>query len=102
MKNQAKVIAAGFALLGFAVAVLAGLAAGNPAPLVLARSLGVMIACQLIGSVAGALLVFVGEEHVRAYEAAHPIPDMALAAGASVSSAASGDEKFSENLSQRR
>lgn len=102
VKNQAKVIAAAFALLGFAVAILAGLAAGNPADAVLARSLAVMIVCQLIGMAAGAMLAYVGEEHVRAYEASRPIPDMSLAAGVVPASAPSGDEKISQNLSQRR
>ncbi|MBL8999819.1 MAG: hypothetical protein JNK25_01630 [Phycisphaerae bacterium] len=98
MKRQARVIATGFALLGFAIAVLSGLAAGNDAAVVLPRSLIVLIGCRVLGAAAGAVLDFIGREQVAAYEAARPIPDFSL----TPASAPSGDEKILQNLNQRR
>ena len=89
-------------MLAFAVAVIAGLASGNPGSLVLGRSLIALIVAQAVGMAAGALLAHVGEEHLRMYEAARPIPDMSLAGARPAASAPSGDEKISQNVSQRR
>ena len=98
-----KVIACGFALLGFALAVLSGLFAGNPATLVLVRALVVMVACNVVGQMAGAILFRVVDDHVRAYEAARPIPEVSLTPtlGQLGASTPSGDEKISKNIPQR-
>ncbi len=50
-----KLIAACLGLTGFAMAIVAGLAAGNPATVVLKHSLIAMIACYVAGLVVGAV-----------------------------------------------
>ncbi len=102
MRNQVKVIACGFALLGFALAVISGLLAGNPATMVLGRALIVLMVCNMLGHAAGTILFRVVDEHVHAYEAARPVPEVSLttAPARSGSSTPLGDEKFSKNVSQ--
>lgn len=70
-----KVIAAIFALAGFAVAVIAGLAAGNPASRVLVCALTGMLICHALGLGAGALGERIVNDHLGAYRAARPVPD---------------------------
>lgn len=69
-----KVIAASLALSAFAVAIVAGLAAGNPARTVLFNAVVAMILCQILGLVIGALAERAISDHLAAYKAAHPIP----------------------------
>ena len=61
-----RMIAAIFALAAFVVAVIAGLAAGNPASRVLMVAIMGLIVCYALGSVAGAIGEWVVSEHVRA------------------------------------
>lgn len=51
--TAAKIIAACLGLSGFAVAVASGLAADNPADIVLTRALIALVACQVIGLLIG-------------------------------------------------
>ena len=66
-------IATTFALCGFAVAVIAGLAAGNAAAHVLTTALICMMVCQAAGLAAGAIGERVVGEHLRGYRANHRI-----------------------------
>ncbi len=50
-----KVVATVFALAAFAVAVIAGLAAGNTSSRILGVALASMIACHVVGLVLGAI-----------------------------------------------
>ena len=58
-------IAAIFALAAFVVAVVGGLSAGNPSPRTLGVAIASLIACYLLGSVAGAIGEWVVAEHVK-------------------------------------
>lgn len=68
-------IAAGCCALGaFSVAIIAGLAADNPADVILTRAIISMFVCYLIGvgiGHAGSLAI---DEGVRAHRAANPTP----------------------------
>lgn len=75
-----RLIAATFALAGFAVAVVAGLGAGNPSARVLGVAIVAMIVCRAIGAVAGAIGERVVREHVDSYRASHPVRDSARTA----------------------
>lgn len=68
-----KVIAAGCGLTAFAVGILAGLFAGNPAETILLRSLIAMVACQVVGMVIGMICERVITEATVVYEKTHPI-----------------------------
>ena len=69
-----KLIATAFALCGFTVAVVSGLAAGNSAQRVLTTALVSMILCQIAGLIVG----IVGErtviDYIHTYKRDHPIP----------------------------
>jgi hypothetical protein len=69
-----KLIATAFALCGFTVAVVSGLAAGNSAQRVLGTALVSMILCQITGLLVG----IVGErtviDYLQNYKRDHPIP----------------------------
>jgi putative Mn2+ efflux pump MntP len=69
-----KLIAAAFALCGFTVAVVAGLAAGNSAQRVLTTALVSMILCQITGLLVGVVGERTVIEYVQTYKRAHPIP----------------------------
>jgi hypothetical protein len=69
----AAIIASSFALIGFAVAVAAGIAADNSAATTIWRALGAMILCYMIGRVIGAIAMRAMREHVTQYKQSHPI-----------------------------
>ena len=62
--EPAKVVASVFALSAFAVAIVAGLAAGNTAPRVLGTAVIAMIVCHLAGLCIGAVGQRVVSEHL--------------------------------------
>lgn len=72
VQHTGRVIAACFALSGFAIALVAGIMAGNPAITVLWRAICVLAICQLVGHALGAVLEHVAVEASNAYRAAHP------------------------------
>ncbi len=63
---SAKVVAGCFALAAFAVAILAALAAGNPAVSVLRGAIIAMIVCYPVGFLAGLMCQRVVQQHVAA------------------------------------
>jgi hypothetical protein len=69
-----KLVGATFGLCGFAVAIIAGLSAGNPSDNVLAGALLSMIVCQGTGLVAGAIGERAVREHMNKHRQAHPLP----------------------------
>jgi hypothetical protein len=69
--EPAKVIASIFALAAFAVAIVAGLAAGNTSARVLTTAVVAMIVCQLIGQGVGAIGEWVVNEHVSSERNKH-------------------------------
>lgn len=70
----ARVIAGCLALTGFAVAILAGLAAGNPTLTILVHALIAMAACYAAGMIIGAVAYRAITEHVEHYKTNNPIP----------------------------
>ncbi len=59
-----KTIAGMFALAGFAVALIAGIAAGNSATRVMVIAVASLFLCQVVGVLAGAVLDRVVREHL--------------------------------------
>jgi len=74
LRTEAKVVATVFALSAFAVAVIAGLYAGNAAGTVLWRAIIAMLVCQVLGMFAGSLIERIITEHAARYSAEHPVP----------------------------
>lgn len=68
-----KVIGACAGLTAFAIALIAGLAAENPASDVLARALVAMIIVQMVGLVAGAIGERVMRDAIAGYREANPV-----------------------------
>ena len=75
-----KVIAACFALAGFAATAIAGVFVGNSATLTLVRALLVMFGAWAVGLVVGTVMQKTIQRHVDQYKENHPLPD-AEAAG---------------------
>lgn len=63
--DPAKVIACVFALAAFAVAIIAGLSAGNGAARVLGSALAAMVVCHILGLVIGAIGQRIVTEHLQ-------------------------------------
>lgn len=77
-----KVIAASFALAAFAIAVIAGINAGNNATRVLTAALVSMAGCHIVGLGIGAVGERTVNEHLATYRSGRPLPDMDKSAGA--------------------
>lgn len=60
-----KAVSGMFGLAGFAIAVIAGLTAGNPGASVLMTALVASVACYGVGFLAGLVVDFVVQEHLR-------------------------------------
>jgi len=67
----AKTVAGMFALAGFAVAMIAGIAAGNTAMRTLLTAVVSMIVCHVVGVLAAAVLDRVVREHLTTSSTAH-------------------------------
>lgn len=70
-----KLAAASLGLAGFAIALVAGLAADNPADVVLGRALVALLLCNLAGWIAGVVAERTVAEGVARYREANPGPD---------------------------
>jgi tetrahydromethanopterin S-methyltransferase subunit C len=77
MGVTSKLIATALGLCGFAVAILAGLAAGNDTARILTTAIVCMIICQFAGLAVGILGERVVSEHLETYRKQHPIPGAA-------------------------
>lgn len=73
MNSLSRAAAGSLGLTAFAVAAVAGAAAGNPAERVLLVAVVSMFLFQAVGSAIGAILERVVDEHARAYEKSRPI-----------------------------
>jgi hypothetical protein len=71
--TPARLIASCFGLSGFAVAVVAGMAAGNSGSRVLSVALCSLIICHIVGLCAGLIGERIVEEYMKQYRAARPI-----------------------------
>jgi hypothetical protein len=74
MANVARVVSAAFALSGFSVALVSGVAAGNRPDLILLRALLALVCCQLVGMIAGSLLGRLVAEQEARYREQNPVP----------------------------
>lgn len=70
-----KLIATSFALIAFAIALIAGIAADNPASTALVRALLAMAICYVVGWLLGMVATKATGEHIEAYRQAHPIDE---------------------------
>lgn len=68
-----RLVAATFALAGFAVALVAGLGAGNAPTRVLTAAVVSLVGCHLVGLAVGAVGERVINEHLESYRAAKPV-----------------------------
>lgn len=68
-----RIIGACLGLTGFAVAIVAGLAADNPADEILGRALLSMLGCQLAGLAIGCVAERAIEERAASHRALHPV-----------------------------
>lgn len=71
--TTSRLIASCLGLSGFAVAVVAGLAAENPGGRILAIALVCMIGCHLVGLAIGMVGERVIEDYMRQYKASRPV-----------------------------
>ena len=71
---------------GFALAIVAGLAADNPTNQILIRAILSMLGCQMVGLAIGAVAEMAIDECSAAHRASHPM------SGDSVEGAEAGDE----------
>jgi len=78
VSREANVIAAAFSLSAFAVAVVAGMGARNPAASVLLNAVVAMVVCYALGRAAGAVIAHALGEHLAVYVKAHPVPVVEL------------------------
>jgi hypothetical protein len=72
--RAAATIAGTFALAAFAVAIVAGLASGNNASVVLIRAILAMTICYPVGLAIGLVTQRVIQDHIDAHREAHPAP----------------------------
>ncbi len=69
-----KVISASSALTAFALGIMAGLFAGNPAETILARSLVALVVGYFVGMIVGTIGERTVQEGIRKYEQNRPVP----------------------------
>ena len=75
MKGRVSNVVAGcFAIAAFAIALIAGVAGGNPTGGVLTRAMISMIVCYPIGLIIGLICERVVDNHLREHRAQHPVP----------------------------
>ena len=70
-----RTIAGCFALAAFSIALVAGIASGNPADTVLLRALLAMTFCYPVGLATGMVAQIVIEDHIVRHRADNPAPD---------------------------
>jgi hypothetical protein len=90
-----RIVAVTFALSGFAVAIIAGLAAGNPASRVLGTAIIAMLVCNLVGIAIGAVAQRIVADHIAAYHGHRPLP------GAGSGGAAAAQSTIQQNSDRR-
>lgn len=71
----ARVIATCLALVGFAAAVVVGIAVGNEPTAVLTRATLVMLGCLVLGTVVGKIAQHTIDQHVEKHKRENPIPE---------------------------
>jgi hypothetical protein len=73
--DPARIISVAFALCGFAVSIIAGLAAGRAAFETLAYAMLALVVCRMVGGVVTSIGWSVVREHVDRFKAENPVPE---------------------------
>lgn len=81
MYRPARMASAIVALTAFALAVVVGIAAGNPGDQVLFRAIVCMFVGQIVGWGAGTAAEIALREHIRTFRDARPVPEVPPVAG---------------------
>lgn len=76
-----KLISACFGLCAFVVAIIAGLAADNPADTILIRAIVGMFIAQVVGFLVGAAAERTIADSVRQYQSSNPVPKLSTRQG---------------------
>lgn len=76
MHDPARIISVAFALCGFAISIIAGLAAGRPTFDTLALAMIALVICRMVGGVVASVGWGVVREHVDRFKAENPVPDV--------------------------
>lgn len=76
-----KLIGACCGLCAFALAIVAGLSAGNPADTILLRAIVALVAGQIVGLVCGAVAERTVGDAMDRYRASRPIPGLRARSG---------------------
>jgi len=71
VRSVTQLISVILALCAFAIALIAGLAAGNPTEHVVGRAVAAMLVCQILGMLIGRAVQAVLDEHLERYRADH-------------------------------
>ncbi len=90
--TASKAVAGCFAMAAFTVAVVAGLAGGNPAISILVRALVAMIVCYPLGLLVGLVCRQVIQQHLRKPVGTTDEQEEAVRAGQSVESEEDGED----------
>jgi hypothetical protein len=87
-----RAVAGCFALAAFAVAVVAGLAGGNPTASILLRALIAMAVCYPVGLIIGVMCQRVVEDHAKTHPIAGTVPETGTGGAAAGQSAENAKE----------
>ncbi len=74
--STTKLIAACFGMAAFSVAIISGLAVGNPANRILISAILSMFVCQFVGMLVGSVAEWLARDFVATYKHAHTVPDI--------------------------
>jgi uncharacterized protein involved in response to NO len=75
VRSVTQLISVILALSAFAIALVAGMAVGNPADHVVGRAVMAMLVAQIVGALIGRAAQCVVDEHLEQYRTAHPAAD---------------------------
>ena len=68
-----RIIATAIALIAFTAALIGGIVALNPTPVIISRALFAMFACYVLGLIVGAVAQRAVQEHIDDHKLANPI-----------------------------
>ena len=71
-QDLSKSIAAAFALAGFCVALVSGLAVDNPLVRTLTGAIVALVVCYIAGSVMGSIIARIADDHLALYKTSNP------------------------------
>lgn len=76
VEQSAQVIAASLALTAYAIALVSGIASGNPGSIVMVKGLLVLVGAYIVGLGVGACAEQVVREHLDDHRRTNPVPDL--------------------------